>query len=194
MPDPRRPLDPVTTPRSPRTTPPRLGHPQPDHRRPSRRHHRKRVGPARLVRRSLTSTTASTHRRLKPLTPANSRHTTRRQVRAVTRTDTPLDQAAQHNHLQRSRGLDSPSTSNPTDAGKTRATRFPTSKSARPGPLAQLAEQRTFNPRVVGSSPTGPTSKSPSHRQYKSNAALAGWHLVTSYVTRAGLLSLRGGA
>ena len=25
------------------------------------------------------------------------------------------------------------------------------------GPLAQLAEQRTFNPRVVGSSPTGPT-------------------------------------
>ena len=26
-----------------------------------------------------------------------------------------------------------------------------------PGPLAQLAEQRTFNPRVVGSSPTGPT-------------------------------------
>ncbi len=27
-----------------------------------------------------------------------------------------------------------------------------------PGPLAQLAEQRTFNPRVVGSSPTGPTT------------------------------------
>ena len=26
------------------------------------------------------------------------------------------------------------------------------------GPLAQLAEQRTFNPRVVGSSPTGPTT------------------------------------
>ena len=26
------------------------------------------------------------------------------------------------------------------------------------GPLAQLAEQRTFNPRVVGSSPTGPTN------------------------------------
>ena len=26
-----------------------------------------------------------------------------------------------------------------------------------PGPLAQLAEHRTFNPRVVGSSPTGPT-------------------------------------
>ena len=26
-----------------------------------------------------------------------------------------------------------------------------------PGPLAQLAEQRTFNPRVVGSIPTGPT-------------------------------------
>ena len=25
------------------------------------------------------------------------------------------------------------------------------------GPVAQLAEQRTFNPRVVGSSPTGPT-------------------------------------
>ena len=25
------------------------------------------------------------------------------------------------------------------------------------GPLAQLAEQRTFNPRVVGSIPTGPT-------------------------------------
>ena len=25
------------------------------------------------------------------------------------------------------------------------------------GPLAQLAEQRTFNPWVVGSSPTGPT-------------------------------------
>ena len=29
-----------------------------------------------------------------------------------------------------------------------------------PGPLAQLAEHRTFNPRVVGSSPTGPTSQS----------------------------------
>ena len=29
-----------------------------------------------------------------------------------------------------------------------------------PGPLAQLAEQRTFNPRVVGSSPTGPTTVS----------------------------------
>jgi hypothetical protein len=28
-----------------------------------------------------------------------------------------------------------------------------------PGPLAQLAEQRTFNPLVVGSSPTGPTDK-----------------------------------
>ena len=28
------------------------------------------------------------------------------------------------------------------------------------GPLAQLAEQRTFNPRVVGSSPTGPTALS----------------------------------
>ena len=28
---------------------------------------------------------------------------------------------------------------------------------ARRGPLAQLAEHRTFNPRVVGSSPTGPT-------------------------------------
>ena len=27
----------------------------------------------------------------------------------------------------------------------------------KPGPLAQLAEQRTFNPLVVGSSPTGPT-------------------------------------
>ena len=27
-----------------------------------------------------------------------------------------------------------------------------------PGPLAQLAEQRTFNPWVVGSSPTGPTA------------------------------------
>ncbi len=27
-----------------------------------------------------------------------------------------------------------------------------------PGPLAQLAEHRTFNPRVVGSSPTGPTA------------------------------------
>ena len=30
-------------------------------------------------------------------------------------------------------------------------------KRASMGPLAQLAEQRTFNPRVVGSSPTGPT-------------------------------------
>ena len=29
--------------------------------------------------------------------------------------------------------------------------------SVRPGPLAQSAEQRTFNPRVVGSTPTGPT-------------------------------------
>ena len=31
---------------------------------------------------------------------------------------------------------------------------------ARQGPLAQLAEHRTFNPRVVGSSPTGPTVSS----------------------------------
>ena len=30
-------------------------------------------------------------------------------------------------------------------------------KSGTPGPLAQSAEQRTFNPRVVGSIPTGPT-------------------------------------
>ena len=29
------------------------------------------------------------------------------------------------------------------------------------GPLAQLAEQQTFNPRVVGSSPTGPTAGIP---------------------------------
>ena len=28
---------------------------------------------------------------------------------------------------------------------------------ARVGPLAQLAEHRTFNPQVVGSNPTGPT-------------------------------------
>ncbi len=27
------------------------------------------------------------------------------------------------------------------------------------GPLAQLVEQRTFNPWVVGSSPTGPTNQ-----------------------------------
>ena len=31
----------------------------------------------------------------------------------------------------------------------------------RGGPLAQLVEQRTFNPRVVGSSPTGPTAPHP---------------------------------
>src|SRR3954447_2106098 len=31
--------------------------------------------------------------------------------------------------------------------------------SAPTGPLAQLAEQRTFNPRVVGSIPTGPTKQ-----------------------------------
>ena len=30
-----------------------------------------------------------------------------------------------------------------------------------PGPLAQLAEQWTFNPLVVGSSPTGPTCRTP---------------------------------
>ncbi len=30
------------------------------------------------------------------------------------------------------------------------------------GPLAQSVEQRTFNPWVVGSIPTGPTSKGPS--------------------------------
>src|SRR5690606_20158834 len=35
-----------------------------------------------------------------------------------------------------------------------------TEGSVDPGPLAQLAEQRTFNPRVVGSSPTGPTEGS----------------------------------
>ena len=35
--------------------------------------------------------------------------------------------------------------------------RFAGPEPPRPGPLAQLAEQRTFNPRVVGSSPTGPT-------------------------------------
>ena len=31
---------------------------------------------------------------------------------------------------------------------------------ARVGPLAQLAEHRTFNPQVVGSNPTGPTNYS----------------------------------
>src|SRR5690606_18117172 len=36
-------------------------------------------------------------------------------------------------------------------------TPFSTPRPAGRGPLAQLAEQRTFNPRVVGSSPTGPT-------------------------------------
>src|SRR5690348_8371994 len=34
---------------------------------------------------------------------------------------------------------------------------FPSDAARRPGPLAQLAEQRTFNPRVQGSSPWGPT-------------------------------------
>ncbi len=34
----------------------------------------------------------------------------------------------------------------------------------RRGPLAQLAEQRTHNPRVAGSSPAGPTSKRPGQR------------------------------
>ena len=29
------------------------------------------------------------------------------------------------------------------------------------GPLAQLAEHRTFNPQVVGSNPTGPTNSAP---------------------------------
>ena len=38
--------------------------------------------------------------------------------------------------------------------------RFAGPEPPRPGPLAQLAEQRTFNPRVVGSSPTGPTEPS----------------------------------
>jgi hypothetical protein len=36
--------------------------------------------------------------------------------------------------------------------------RFSGASSPCPGPLAQLAEQRTFNPRVVGSIPTGPTA------------------------------------
>src|SRR6478609_11210025 len=40
---------------------------------------------------------------------------------------------------------------------------LPTSPLA-PGPLAQLAEQRTFNPLVVGSSPTGPTDPSVSEQ------------------------------
>src|SRR3954463_2603694 len=40
------------------------------------------------------------------------------------------------------------------------------------GPLAQLAEQRTFNPRVVGSSPTGPTYRLV---RATSTARIAGW-------------------
>jgi hypothetical protein len=45
-----------------------------------------------------------------------------------------------------------------TDLGCPRLSRRPPDESpVPPGPLAQLAEQRTFNPRVVGSSPTGPT-------------------------------------
>jgi hypothetical protein len=39
------------------------------------------------------------------------------------------------------------------------ATRSVPTRVASRGPLAQLAEQRTFNPRVVGSSPTGPTGR-----------------------------------
>ena len=42
--------------------------------------------------------------------------------------------------------------------------------SAPPGPLAQLVEHRTFNPLVVGSSPTGPTTSDP----HKHRRALGG--------------------
>jgi hypothetical protein len=47
------------------------------------------------------------------------------------------------------------------------------------GPLAQLAEQRTFNPRVVGSSPTGPTSKVPSQVGLTEDIVRVGQRLVT---------------
>jgi hypothetical protein len=43
-----------------------------------------------------------------------------------------------------------------------------------PGPLAQLAEQRTFNPRVVGSIPTGPTDSE--ERVKRADGTIAGPH------------------
>jgi len=46
----------------------------------------------------------------------------------------------------------------PGRAAPRRLPAVPADKCAGPGPLAQLAEHRTFNPRVVGSSPTGPTA------------------------------------
>lgn len=42
-----------------------------------------------------------------------------------------------------------------------------------PGPLAQLAEQRTFNPTRVGSSPTGPTTTRRNHTVATSSPAVA---------------------
>ena len=45
-------------------------------------------------------------------------------------------------------------------------------KSAPPGPLAQSVEHRTFNPPVVGSSPTGPTAHFPGHRPWPRHTVL----------------------
>src|SRR6185503_11491232 len=49
-----------------------------------------------------------------------------------------------------------------------------------PGPLAQLAEQRTFNPRVVGSSPTRPTSRHRSYPPPVRRAQLMSWNARVS--------------
>jgi hypothetical protein len=50
--------------------------------------------------------------------------------------------------------------------------------SAPTGPLAQLAEQRTFNPRVVGSIPTGPTlAECPARTSTPGSGGRSGVHL-----------------
>jgi transposase-like protein len=55
------------------------------------------------------------------------------------------------------------------------------------GPLAQLAEQRTFNPRVVGSSPTGPTH----HVCYFARGVTVRLRLMLDSVSADGLRLLR---
>src|SRR5688572_7308330 len=65
-----------------------------------------------------------------------------------------------------------------------------------PGPLAQLAEQRTFNPRVVGSIPTGPTAPTsafPGRRFLRRRPRPHGAHTSVSRRFRSGVHSLGEG-
>ena len=56
------------------------------------------------------------------------------------------------------------------------------------GPLAQLAEHRTFNPGVVGSIPTRPTTlvhSGPCHHGYSNNPGMDSLHVVVEIAADA---------